>query len=203
MEEMEQQKKKDAEFLNIVQQLTDRFKMGECEGGDVCIDRLSAKCDLPIKMMSETAKMPTKGSDRAAGLDLYADIRRLWDINRDAFKGEEDQYKVYLYPGQTLLIPLGFSIALPYGTEAQARPRSGLACKHGITVANSPGTIDEDYRGEMMIGLVNHSKSLFVINHHDRIAQMVVTPVIQANLVKVEELDDTTRGSGGFGSTGK
>ncbi len=101
-----------------------------------------------------------------------------------------------------MLIPTGLQMALPHGYEAQVRPRSGLAIKHGITMLNSPGTIDADYRGEIKLIVMNHGNESFTIRHGDRIAQLIVAPVIQAEVTEVEDLDDTQRGSGGFGSTG-
>ncbi|MEO1241346.1 MAG: dUTP diphosphatase [Pseudomonadota bacterium] len=107
-----------------------------------------------------------------------------------------------LRPGERFMIPTGIAIALPPGWEAQMRPRSGLAAKHGISCVNSPGTIDADYRGELKVILINHGAEDFTINRGDRIGQMVIAPVFQARFDEVEELDDTERGAGGFGSTG-
>ena len=100
------------------------------------------------------------------------------------------------------MIPTGIAIALPIDFEAQIRPRSGLAAKHGITILNSPGTIDSDYRGEISAMLINHSKINFEIERGMRIAQMVISPVVQFNLIEIQNLDETERGGGGFGSTG-
>jgi dUTP pyrophosphatase len=108
-----------------------------------------------------------------------------------------------LAPGQYALVPTGLAIALPPGYEAQVRPRSGLAAKHGVTVLNAPGTIDADYRGEIKVILINHGQAAFVIKRGERIAQMVIAPVVQAALVPVAELSATDRGAGGFGSTGR
>ena len=108
-----------------------------------------------------------------------------------------------LKPGMRALVPTGVAIALPNGFEAQVRPRSGLAVKHGVTVLNAPGTIDADYRGEIKVPLINHGQEDFVIARGDRIAQMVITPVTTAELVEVASLDETARGAGGFGSSGK
>ena len=107
-----------------------------------------------------------------------------------------------LAPGDIALIPTGFAIALPNGHEAQIRPRSGLAVKHGIGLINSPGTIDADYRGEVKIALINHGRSDFTINRGERIAQMVIHQVCQARIALVEELDTSSRDAGGFGHTG-
>lgn len=108
-----------------------------------------------------------------------------------------------LKPGERFMVPTGIAIALPPGWEAQMRPRSGLAAKHGISCVNSPGTIDADYRGELKVILINHGAEDFVINRGDRIGQMVIAPVWQAQFEEVADLDETTRGAGGFGSTGK
>lgn len=144
---------------------------------NVAIQRLPHGTDLPL---------PSYATAQSAGLDLMA-----------AVEGE-----VILAPGSRQLIPTGLSIALPAGYEAQVRPRSGLALKHGITVLNSPGTIDADYRGEVKVLLVNHGAEPFVLKRGDRIAQMVVAPVTRIAWVVVERLDETERGAGGYGSTG-
>ncbi len=125
-------------------------------------------------------------TEQAAGADLRAAIHD----------------SVTLAPGQRRLIPTGFCMALPTGYEAQVRPRSGLALKHGITVLNSPGTIDADYRGEVGVLLINHGDTEFTFQRGDRFAQMVIAPVTQAEFEVVSELSETIRGSGGYGSTG-
>lgn len=107
-----------------------------------------------------------------------------------------------LLPGQIALIPTGFAVAIPEGFELQIRPRSGLAIRHGITIINSPGTIDADYRGEVRVGLINLGTEHFTINRGDRIAQMVLAPVVRMELEQVEVLDETKRAAGGFGHTG-
>ena len=104
--------------------------------------------------------------------------------------------------GEWRLTPVGIAIALPDGFEAQVRPRSGLAAKHGISCVNTPGTVDADYRGEIHVNLINHGKANFVVNRGDRIAQMIIAPVTQAVWEVADALDETTRGTGGFGSTG-
>ncbi len=106
-------------------------------------------------------------------------------------------------PGQHKLIPTGLAIALPPGHEAQVRPRSGLALKHGVTVLNAPGTIDEDYRGPIGVVLINHGNADFRVEHGDRIAQLIVAPVTRVTIQSAESLDDTDRGAGGYGSTGR
>ena len=133
--------------------------------------------------------LPAYQSTHAAGLDLLAAV-------------PEDAPMV-LAPGKHAMIPTGLTIALPQGFEAQVRPRSGLAAKHGITVLNSPGTVDADYRGEINVLLINHGDQPFPIRRGERIAQMVIAPVTQAELVPVSSLSATDRGSGGFGSTGR
>jgi dUTP pyrophosphatase len=131
-------------------------------------------------------QLPAYATPQSAGMDLRANI--------------EDP--ITLRPLERRIVPTGLYIALPEGYEAQVRPRSGLALKHGITVLNSPGTIDSDYRGEIGVLLINLSDTPFVINAGERIAQMVVAKHEQAELIEVEELDDTERGAGGYGHTG-
>jgi len=143
----------------------------------IAFKRLNNGADLPV---------PVHQTVDAAGMDLYA-----------AVDGE-----VSIGAGQWLLVPTGFSIALPPGFEAQVRPRSGLAAKHGVTVLNAPGTIDADYRGEVKVILINHGSDSFRITRGDRIAQMVIAPVTQGVMVEVDQLPITARGAGGFGSTG-
>lgn len=142
----------------------------------VSILRLPHGTDLPL---------PSYATTGAAGLDLRA------------------AEALTLKPGARALVATGIAIALPANTEAQVRPRSGLAVKHGVTVLNSPGTIDSDYRGEIKVPLINHGAENFVIARGDRIAQMVIARVEQVDLDEVPSLDDTARGSGGFGSTGQ
>ena len=132
--------------------------------------------------------IPKYESEGAAGLDLLAAI--------------EENKSIIILPGRAEMVPTGIAIALPSGFEAQIRPRSGLAVKNGITILNSPGTIDSDYRGEISAMLINHSKVNFKIERGMKIAQMVIAPVVQFNLIKTEILDETKRGVGGFGSTG-
>ena len=132
--------------------------------------------------------IPKYESEGAAGLDLLAAI------------GEDKS--IIILPGRAEMVPTGIAIALPKGFEAQIRPRSGLAAKNGITILNSPGTIDSDYRGEISAMLINHSKVNFEIERGMRIAQMIIAPVVQFYLIKTETLGETKRGAGGFGSTG-
>ena len=132
--------------------------------------------------------LPAYQSAHAAGLDLLAAV--------------PDDASVMLAPGKHALIPTGLTIALPQGYEAQVRPRSGLAAKHGVTVLNSPGTVDADYRGEVCVLLINHGDQPFPIRRGERIAQMVIAQVARVELVPVTSLSATDRGSGGFGSTG-
>jgi dUTP pyrophosphatase len=108
-----------------------------------------------------------------------------------------------LAPGAVAAIPTGLAMAIPRGYEGQVRPRSGLAAKHAVTVVNAPGTIDADYRGEVKVLLINHGREPFAIAHGDRVAQLIIAPVVQAELAVVEELSETDRGAGGFGSTGR
>jgi dUTP pyrophosphatase len=136
----------------------------------------------------EGLDLPTYQSAHAAGLDLVA--------------GLAAGAPMILPPGARGLVPTGLSIELPPGYEAQIRPRSGLALKHGVTLLNSPGTIDADYRGEVMVLLVNHGAEPFTVRRGDRVAQLIVASVEHVAVVEVEELGSTTRGAGGFGSTG-
>ena len=139
--------------------------------------RLPHGKDLPL---------PTKMTPHAAGFDLTAAVVDSVEIR----------------PGEVKLIPCGFKMAVPVGYEAQVRPRSGLSSKHKITLINCVGTIDADYRGEVMVPLINLGSSAFVISRGERIAQMLIAPVPEVRVVEVESLDETERGSGGFGSTG-
>jgi dUTP pyrophosphatase len=144
---------------------------------DVKVMRLPHGADLPL---------PEYQSAQAAGLDLLAAI------------GAD----LIIPPGQRALVPTGIAIALPAGSEAQVRPRSGLAARNGVTVLNTPGTIDADYRGEIQVILINLGHEPFVVKRGTRIAQLVIAPVQRASLAEVRELPDTHRGGGGFGSTG-
>ena len=143
---------------------------------------------VQIKALTHFGDLPSPKFETAlaAGADLRAAL------------GED----MVLAPGQRALVPTGFAMALPEGYEAQIRPRSGLAYKHGITCLNTPGTIDADYRGEVKVLLINHGSDPFTITRGERIAQMVIAPITQPDFTLVETLDDTARGEGGFGSTG-
>lgn len=138
---------------------------------------------------AEGLPLPAYETGGSAGMDLRAAV--------------PDGEPVTLAPGARALVPTGLKIALPQGFEAQVRPRSGLALKHGITCLNTPGTIDSDYRGEIGVILINHGQDPFVIRRGERIAQMVIARHEQAAMVEVEALDETARGAGGFGSTGR
>jgi dUTP pyrophosphatase len=152
---------------------------------------LSTKVTVELQQLAhaEGLPLPAYQTVEAAGLDLMAAVA--------------DGEPMTLAPGGYALVPTGLAIALPSGFEAQVRPRSGLAAKHGVTVLNSPGTIDADYRGEIKVILINHGAAPFVIKRGERIAQMVIAPVLQAALVPVATLSATDRGAGGFGSTGR
>lgn len=141
---------------------------------------------LCIHRISPLATVPAYQSDEAAGLDLHAAIEE----------------PCHIEPGEIAMIPLGFAMSIPPGFEAQVRPRSGLASRSGITLPNAPGTIDSDYRGEVKVPLINHGLERFTVEPAMRIAQMVIAPVVQAEVVEVDTLEETDRGSGGFGSTG-
>ncbi|HEY0913083.1 MAG TPA: dUTP diphosphatase [Bradyrhizobium sp.] len=143
-------------------------------------------CQLPH---GNGLALPAYQSAHAAGLDLVAAV--------------PEDAPMILAPGKHGLIPTGLTIALPPGYEAQVRPRSGLAAKHGVTVLNSPGTVDADYRGEICVLLINHGDAPFPVRRGERIAQMVNASITQVELVAVTALSETARGSGGFGSTGR
>ena len=140
-----------------------------------------------IKKLYSKVQLPKYKTDGSSGMDLIAFI----------------ESPINIKPQESALIPTGISIAIPEDTEAQIRPRSGLAAKSSMSVLNTPGTIDSDYRGEIKIILFNHGKKEFIINNNDRVAQMILMPIIKAELEEVEDLPKTLRGSGGFGSTGK
>jgi len=146
---------------------------------------------IPLQFLphGEGLPLPARQTQDAAGMDLLAALPA--------------ETPMLLLPGQRGLVPTGFAMALPPGYEAQVRPRSGLAARHGITVLNAPGTIDADYRGEVQVLLVNLGQEPFTIARGDRIAQMVVAPVTAAQFEVAEILDDTLRGPNGFGSTGR
>jgi dUTP pyrophosphatase len=147
--------------------------------------------------------MRVKGSDNKIALPSYETIGAVGMDLRANFKDDLRVAGITLNSGQRALIPTGLAIALPNGYEAQIRPRSGLALKKGVSIVNSPGTIDWDYRGEIGIVIINHGAGPFDIMHGDRIAQMVFAPVTRALFSVVDKLDKTTRGSGSYGSTGK
>ena len=140
-----------------------------------------------IKKLNSKVKLPKYKTDGSSGMDLMAFLEK----------------PVSIMPQKSELISTGISIAIPDNTEVQIRPRSGLAIKNNISVLNTPGTIDSDYRGEIKVILYNHGNKEFIINNEDRIAQMVLVPIIKATFEEVENLPETIRGEGGFGSTGK
>lgn len=142
---------------------------------------------IPVKILREGACLPTYGSPEAAGADLYACLEAV----------------VCVEPGQTVFIPTGIAMEVPRGCAGLIYARSGLACKRGLAPANKVGVIDSDYRGEIMVALHNHGDTVQTIAHRERIAQMVITPVLTPAYEVVSELNDTDRGTGGFGSTGK
>ena len=140
-----------------------------------------------IKKLNQSVQLPSYKTNGASGMDLMAYIEK----------------PINLEPGKSCLIPTGLSVAFPQEYEIQIRPRSGLAAKNNISVLNTPGTIDSDYRGEIKIILFNHGNDNFIIKNNDRVAQMVLTPIIKIELEEVNELPESIRGMGGFGSTGK
>ena len=140
-----------------------------------------------VKKLKPGVKLPAYKTSGASGMDLMAFIEQ----------------PIKLAPNSSCLVPTGLSVAFSEDYEVQIRPRSGLAAKNSITVLNTPGTIDSDYRGEIKIILFNHGKEEFIINNKDRVAQMILTPVVKVEFEEVDNLPDTLRGKGGFGSTGK
>lgn len=140
---------------------------------------------LKIKLIHEEAKLPFRANEGDAGLDLFSIEEKI------------------IKPGESELVGTGIQIELPKGTEAQIRPRSGLALKHSITILNTPGTIDEGYRGEIKVILINHGQEDFKVEKHMRIAQMIIAPVLQVNLEQADVLTSSIRAKGGFGSSGK
>lgn len=143
--------------------------------------------DVRIKKLRDNATVPTYGSEFAAGADLYAAIDEA----------------VTIEPGETKLIPTGLALEIPVGYAGLIYARSGLACKRNLAPANKVGVVDADYRGEVMVALHNHGKSAQTLEPSERIAQMVIAPFVTANFILSDELDDTVRGEGGFGSTGR
>lgn len=141
-----------------------------------------------------------EGADRDLGLPSYESVGAAGADLKANFGGSKT---LILQPGERTLVPTGLRLAIPDGYEVQIRPRSGLALKHGITLPNTPGTIDSDYRGSLGVIVMNAGQEPFAINHGDRIAQLIVAPVVQAQFELVESLSDTARGAGGFGSTGR
>jgi dUTP pyrophosphatase len=166
------------------------------------VNRLAATVPLQVKVLphGEGLPLPTYETAGAAGMDLRA---ALTDADYTHAWAPEDKECVILSAGEFRLIPTGVSLAIPEGYEVQVRPRSGLAAKSGISIVNSPGTVDCDYRGEIKVCLINLSKVSFRIKRGDRIAQMVLAPVSQARWSVVDDLPESARGASGFGSTGK
>ena len=152
------------------------------------VSMTAIKVDVKRLEHGADLELPACESEGAAGMDLRA------AVDSDA--------PVVIEPGRHTLVPTGLAIALPTGYEAQVRPRSGLAARHGVTVLNAPGTIDADYRGEIKVILINHGSAPFTVERGERIAQMVIAQVTRAELVEASDLDSTSRGSGGFGSSG-
>ena len=140
-----------------------------------------------VKKLDPNVQLPSYKTDGSSGMDLFAFIKN----------------PVKIKPGTSELITTGISVAIPINFEIQIRPRSGLAAKSNISVLNTPGTVDSDYRGEVKIILFNHGKKEFIVNNNDRVAQMVLTPIAKVDFDEVEKLPNSLRGEGGFGSTGK
>ena len=164
--------------LRLVKMQLEEEKMEQINNDVLRVEAVRMHDDIPL---------PQYQSEGAAGMDLYAVV---------------DSEVMLHGHGGTAVIPIGIKVAIPKGYEMQIRPRSGLAARYGVTVVNSPGTIDADFRGEVGVILINHGQNAFMVKRGDRIAQAVFSKVEQANLVEVEELKPTARGAGGFGSTG-
>lgn len=150
------------------------------------MEKVVVQCSWMDPQQSSDLSLPAYATELASGMDVRAAIPA----------------SLLLQPGDIRLVPCGFAVAVPPGYELQVRPRSGLAIRHGITVINAPGTIDADYRGEVKVGLVNLGREPFTVQRGDRIAQLVLAPVVQAALQLVADLEQTDRGAGGFGHTG-
>jgi dUTP pyrophosphatase len=142
--------------------------------------------DVRVKLLRDTAQLPAYMTEQAAGMDLFACLDEA----------------LQLLPGQRCLVPTGLALAIPVGFEGQIRPRSGLAVKKGLTLVNAPGTIDADYRGEVKVVIINHGTDPVTITSGERIAQLIIAPVLRACITLVDELDTTARDAGGFGHTG-
>jgi dUTP pyrophosphatase len=164
--------------------VTDEDAAAFAKAFETPLPRDSGLTQVQFTLLSETAKMPTYGTEGAAGLDLYADAEMTIGVR------------------SRVLVPVGVAIAIPKGYFGAVVPRSGLALKHGVTVLNSPGIIDEDYRGQLHVMLHNAGVCAFQVHPGDRIGQLVITPYQRVKLVQVASLDDTVRGTNGFGSTG-
>ena len=152
-----------------------------------CYDDAVTTPRVQIRRLRPDAMLPRYQTADAAGMDLHAAL----DV------------PMQIAPGAVVAVPTGLAMAIPRGYEGQVRPRSGLAANHAVTIVNAPGTIDSDYSGELKVLLINHGREVFTIEHGHRIAQLVIAPLAQAELVEVDELPKTERGAGGFGSTGR
>lgn len=144
--------------------------------------------EIKVKKLRDHALLPQPQSERAAGADLYI----CW----------EEVAQKMIWPGERILVPTGLAVEVPQGYEGQVRPRSGLALNKGLTVLNAPGTIDPDYRGEIGIVLINHGEDAIALKNGDRIAQLVIAPIVRATFIQADTLEETARGTRGFGSTG-
>jgi dUTP pyrophosphatase len=159
---------------------------GAASRGAIAHGHAHVEITVRIRRVSDLADLPSYQSRSAAGMDLHAALAAA----------------VVIAPGEIRLVPCGFAIAIPPGYEGQVRPRSGLALRHGISMPNAPGTIDADYRGEVQVPLINLGRDAFTVAPNARIAQLVIAPVARCAIAEVDALDETTRGAGGFGSTG-
>lgn len=162
---------------------------------------------MKVKLLTATARVPERKTQGAAGFDLHADLVRRdpkdMFARSNSIHTDTDGVYMDILPGGRVLVPTGVSVAIDEGFEGQVRPRSGLSLKKGLTVLNSPGTIDSDYRGEVGVILYNASNEIQIIRHGERVAQLVLSPVPTLDIELVSGLDETERGEGGFGSTGQ
>jgi dUTP pyrophosphatase len=196
-------------MLTVMPSAADLSTSPRCDLDPVPHHPAAPEVCVRFKRLHPMAVLPEYKTAGAAGMDLSACLAPVpsavpSDGAGSAGVGSAARASgaVVIGPGQIRLIPLGFAVAIPPGYEAQVRPRSGLATRWGVTVPNAPGTVDSDYRGEMMVALINLSREPFTVTHGMRIAQMVVAPVARARVVEVDDLEATARGAGGFGSTG-
>lgn len=159
---------------------------------------------MKVEKLYEDSLLPVRANPTDSGLDVFVhNVKKYYDIEDVLFEGEVLQFPLYLFPNERVLIGCGIAVSVESGYEIQVRPRSGLALKQGLSIVNTPGTIDSSYRGEVGVILINHSNKCQKISKGDKIAQLVVARVELDDVIEVDEVDETDRGKDGFGSTGK